>query len=378
MRVLFSCTAADGHFLPLVPLARAARDAGHLVAVATAAAYGGPVAAEGLELLPAGLGLEELERRFAAVRDELRTSSLPFDDRRVLAFTGRFARIEAPAKLAELRAAARSWRADAVVHESCDLAAPIVAAELGLPTFHHSFGRAIPASALAAAAEAVAPLWERCGVEPDPLAGAYRGTYVDICPPSLQPPPPAARSQRLRPATADAARRSQARPPVYVTLGTIFNRAERFRALLDAFAEVDCDVLVTVGRAIDPAVLRPLPANARVERYVPQAEILPAASVAVGHGGSGSTLGALAHGLPLLLLPEGADQFENAFACAEAGAAIVLLPDEVTAPSLREALRRLLAEPQFAEAAARIAAEIAALPGPQEAAAALFAAGAHA
>jgi MGT family glycosyltransferase len=165
---------------------------------------------------------------------------------------------------------------------------------------------------------------------------------------------------------------------VYVTLGTIFNRAERFRALLDAFAEVDCDVLVTVGRAIDPAVLRPLPANARVERYVPQAEILPAASVAVGHGGSGSTLGALAHGMPLLLLPEGADQFENAFACAEAGAAVVLLPDEVTPASLREALGRLLAEPQFGEAAGRIAAEIAALPGPQEAAAALFAAGAHA
>ena len=58
-----------------------------------------------------------------------------------------------------------------------------------------------------------------------------------------------------------------------------------------------------------------------VERYVPQADVLPLCDVAVGHGGSGSTLGALAHGLPMLLLPHGADQFENAQACAALGVA---------------------------------------------------------
>jgi UDP:flavonoid glycosyltransferase YjiC (YdhE family) len=373
VRVLFSCTAADGHFLPLLPLARAARDAGHAVAVATSASYAEPVGAERFELLPAGLALAEVERRFAPVRDELRTGDLPFEERRVIAFTRRFAAIDAPAKLAELRHVARAWRPDAVVHESCDLAAPVVAAELGVPSIHHSFGRAVPTAALARAGELVAPLWEACGVEPDPLAGAYRGLYVDICPPSLQPPPPADRSQRLRPVTAGPARREAGRPLVYVTLGTIFNRAERFRLLLDAFAGVDCDVLATVGRSHDPARLGPPPRNARVERYVPQQEILPAASAAVGHGGSGSTLGALAHAVPLLLLPEGADQFENAFACAQAGAAIVLLPDEVDAEALRSALERLLAEPHFSEAARRIADEIAALPAPEEAAAALFA-----
>jgi UDP:flavonoid glycosyltransferase YjiC (YdhE family) len=94
--------------------------------------------------------------------------------------------------------------------------------------------------------------------------------------------------------------------------------------------------------------------------------------VAVGHGGSGSTLGALAHGVPLLLLPEGADQFENAFACAEAGAAIVLLSDAVAVASLRAGLVRLLAEPSFTAAAAGLAAEIASLPGADEAATVLF------
>lgn len=372
MRVLFSCTAGDGHFLPLVPLAQAAGAAGHAVAVATSAGYAERVEAAGLEHLPAGIGLEELERRFAPVRAALQKGELPFAERRVAAFAGRFAEIEAPAKLEELHAVLRSWRPDVVVHESADLAAPIAAAEAGVPSLHHSFGLAIPTAALARAGELVAPLWERCGLEPDPLAGAYRGTYVDICPPSLQSPPPAPRLQRLRLATAAPPERSAARPLVYVTLGTIFNRVDLFRDLLAAFAEVDCDVVMTVGRNVDPALLDPLPSNARVEPYVPQHEILPRASAAVGHGGSGSLLGGLAHGLPLLLLPQGADQFDNARASAEAGAALVLLPAEVNRDSLRAGLERLLAEPSFRGQSERLAAEIASLPAPEEAAAALF------
>lgn len=373
MRVLFSCTAADGHFLPLVPLASAARAAGHVVALATARSYGDRVTAEGLEHLPAGLDVAELERRFASFREQLRTGDLPFAERRVRAFARRFGELDAPAKLEGLRPAARAWRPETIVHESGDLAAPIVAAELGIPAVHHSFGRAIPTAALARAAEAVAPLWERCGLGPAPLAGVYSGIYVDICPPRLQTsPPPAPRLQRLRPAAAAPRKATGGRPLVYVTLGTIFNDGARFTELLHAFGPVDCDVLMTVGRTIDPAALGPLPGNARVERYVPQHEVLSGASAAVGHGGSGSMFGALAHGLPLLLLPAGADQFDNAFACAEAGAAIVLLPHEVDEASLREALERLLAEPSFAAAAQELADEIAALPGAAEAAAALF------
>lgn len=371
MRVLFSCTAGDGHFLPLVPLARAAGAAGHAVAVATSAGYAERVEAAGLEHLPAGIGLEELEHRFAPLRAVLQKGELPLAERRVAAFAGRFAEIDAPAKLDELRAVLRFWQPDAVVHESADLAAPIAAAEAGVPSLHHSFGLAIPTAALARAGELVAPLWKRCGLEPDPLAGAHRGTYVDICPPSLQPPP-APRLQRLRLATAPPPDRSASRPLVYVTLGTIFNRVDLFGELLAAFAEVDCDVVMTVGRNVDPALLDPLPSNARVEQYVPQHEILPRASAAVGHGGSGSLFGGLAHGLPLLLLPQGADQFDNARACAEAGAALVLLPGEVNRVSLRAGLERLLAEPSFRRRAERIAAEIASLPAPEEAAAALF------
>ena len=89
--------------------------------------------------------------------------------------------------------------------------------------------------------------------------------------------------------------------------------------LLEALADVDCNVIATVGPSRDPAELAPFPDNAHVERYISQSLVLPLASVAVVHGGSGSTLAALAHGLPLLVVPQAADQFENAQQCVAIG-----------------------------------------------------------
>lgn len=194
MRVLFSCTAGSGHFLPLVPLAQAFADDGHDVAFASAEDLRSRVEALGLELLPAGIGAAEIEVRHAPYRERLQ--QLPPHERRPFAFRWRFGTIDAPAKLDELRAAAGSWAPDLVVHESADLAAPIVAASFELPTAHHSFGRLVPHSAWEAAAEETAGLWERVGLVPEELCGAFRGPYLDICPPSFQsePLPEGARS----------------------------------------------------------------------------------------------------------------------------------------------------------------------------------------
>ena len=59
----------------------------------------------------------------------------------------------------------------------------------------------------------------------------------------------------------------------------------------------------------------------------------PECTVAVTHGGAGSTMGALAFGLPLLLIPQGADQFFNTERVVAAGAGIGLLPGELSAGS---------------------------------------------
>jgi UDP:flavonoid glycosyltransferase YjiC (YdhE family) len=83
------------------------------------------------------------------------------------------------------------------------------------------------------------------------------------------------------------------------------------------------------------------------------------------------TLGALAHGLPLVLVPQAADQFDNAARAVAAGAAIELRPDALMAESVRAAVDRILSEPSFTEAAARIATEIEAMGTSDEVAAAV-------
>jgi UDP:flavonoid glycosyltransferase YjiC (YdhE family) len=369
MRVLFSTTGGDGHVLPLLPLARAFASRRHDVSWATARDQRSRIEEAGLTFEPAGPNTEEIRGRWAALQEEL--AKLPIPERRAKAFSGRFADLEAPLKLEPLRGVVERCRPDLLVYEPSDVAAPIAAAAAGVPSVNHSFGLPIPEAALRAAAPLVAALWEEAGVEPDPLAGAFRGAYVDICPPSLAVGLAGEPSilQMLRPVDAGArAPEPRDRPLVYVTLGTVFNRVETFRTLLDAFAPLDVDVVMTIGSNLDVAELDPIPANARVERYIPQAEILPRADAVVAHGGSGSFLAALAHGLPLALVPHGADQFENAAACAAIGVAEVVLPADLTVERARSALDRVLAEPTFASIAQRLGEEIAAMPSAAEAA----------
>jgi UDP:flavonoid glycosyltransferase YjiC (YdhE family) len=359
MRILFSCMPWEGHFRPLVPLAHALSARGHDVAFASAAQWEPRAAEEGFPLLTAGMSRDEGQALFAPFRE--RIFQLPPEVRRPHQFSALFAMIHAPAKLPEVLEVARSWRADAIVYDSCDLAAPIAATSLGLPSVNHSFGAMIPLSALEAAREHLEPLWRGEGLEPDPYAGAFRGLFVDLAPPSFAWEQPRGEVVRLRPIPDSA----EAPPPwldaleqplVYVTMGTVYNQPELFRPLLDGLDGVAA--VVTVGRNVEPDALGPLPPRVRVERFVPQAHILRRSAAVVSHGGSGTTLGALAHALPLVLVPQAADQFDNAARAETAGAAVVLRPGEVTAESVRTALGRVLGEPAFAEAARAIAAEI--------------------
>jgi UDP:flavonoid glycosyltransferase YjiC (YdhE family) len=123
---------------------------------------------------------------------------------------------------------------------------------------------------------------------------------------------------------------------------------------------------VTVGEAADPAALGPLPAHVRVERWIPQAEVFSEADVMVGHGGFGTTLGALLAGLPQVVVPLFADQPYNAERIAAVGAGLATDPARV-----REAVERVLAEPAFRLAAGRVALEAQRLPSIDEAPAAL-------
>ena len=121
-------------------------------------------------------------------------------------------------------------------------------------------------------------------------------------------------------------------------------------------------VLVTIGAEQPMEDLGPVPANVHVERFVPQDDVLPHAAAAVCHGGSGTVLGALAAGIPLVVQPMFADQPTNAERVAASGAGIGLPTAPPSPETLRAALVKVLEQEPFRAAARKVASEMAALP----------------
>jgi len=366
--VLFSATAGDGHYYPLLPVARALRDQRHDVAFAMSAEYADRVGAAGFTWFASGVDTAELTARLmprlAGLPPHQSPEYMPF------VISQRYALGDAPDRLADLMQITSTWRPDLIVFESCDLAAPIAAAARGVPPVHHSFGRALASQCYERSAPYVQPLWREAGCDMPTLCGMYEGPYVDLCPQSLQSDgvPAAATVLPLR-ASAPASEpppewleQLPDRPSVYVTLGTIFNDVHRLQLLLDAFSELDLNVVMTIGRDRNPEDLAPCPANAVVRQFVPQDLLLPQMQAMVTHAGSGSMLAALAHSVPMVMLPRGADQLENAEACRDLGISMVLRPEELTADRVRQDLNTILSDAAYLCNATTVAKEISAMP----------------
>lgn len=104
-----------------------------------------------------------------------------------------------------------------------------------------------------------------------------------------------------------------------------------------------------------------LPDTFRVERYIPQASVLPKVAVSVSHAGY-SVMSALGEGLPLLLVPFGSDQPSNAAALARVGVALQIDKEQMTPETVRDAITRLLGEASFRTRAEAVARELGDLP----------------
>lgn len=160
-------------------------------------------------------------------------------------------------------------------------------------------------------------------------------------------------------------RRETADPTVLVSLSTFAFRGMTgsLQRVLEACAGLDARVVVTTGPVVDPDELR-APANAEVHRFVPHAELMPSASLVIGHGGHGTTMQALAHDLPLVVMPMHplVDQPLVGRSVERAGAGRVV-PKKASADRLAPVVAALLADGPHRAAAARLGAEIRAMPG---------------
>lgn len=369
MRILFTSAGGAGHHEPLVPIAHAAASAGHDVAFVTRPRMAPQVEALGFRAFAAGAdeGLAPVRRPLAAVDV----------DREIRAVGPGFAGRVARERARDLLPLCDAWRPDLLACEELDFGATVAAERRALP--HATV--LVTASGSFVRPGVVAPALDEVrgehGLPPDPsLAAPYRHLLLSPFPPSLRdpafPPPATLHGFRsLSPIRAAAGRGGA--PLVYFTLGTVFNVecGDLFQRVLAGLRELAVDVVAAVGRDVDPAELGPQPARVRVECWVSQAELLPRCRLVVSHGGSGSVLGALAHGLPMLLIPLGADQPLNAARCEALGVARVLDAQAATPRDVREAVSELLDAPAPRRAAELVRDEIAALPGPEHAVARL-------
>jgi UDP:flavonoid glycosyltransferase YjiC (YdhE family) len=369
VRLLFSFAGGEGHLRPLLPLARTAAAAGHTVTVTGAMSLGSSVQEAGLTFVATGPDSTPQRHPLQAVDLEM--------EYRVVAeyFAGSLAR----ARAGELLVWCQGERPDVVVHDEMDFGAAVVAERLGVP---RASVVVVGAGSFVKPALVTDPLnWLRAdhGLPADPDLEMLNEHLV------LSPFPPRFRDPRdpFGPTThffrAGPAPRSvtgchlidelAGRPTLYVTLGTIFNTesGDLFSRVLAGVRDLPVEVVVTVGRGIDPAELGPQPPSLHVVQYLPQARLLPRCTAVLNHAGSGSVLGALEHGLPMVCIPLGADQPLNAARCTDLGVGRVLDAATLTPDDVLAATTAVLAEPRYRDASARLQAEIASLPSTEDA-----------
>jgi UDP:flavonoid glycosyltransferase YjiC (YdhE family) len=386
LRVLFTTRGSSGHVGPLVPFAHACVRAGHDVLVSAQRQFEGNVTRSGLPFAPVD---EPSRDQWMPLMEQFGQLDIASADRAMIGEF--FAGIDLRAELPALRALAESWRPEVIVRESWEFGSTLVGELLGIPVARVGLGVAqMEELTLTAAAPEVDKARAEAGLPPDPggerlTAGPLMTSIpLELEDPAAGAPETASRFRFEVDAEADALPDwwgGNGDPLVYLTFGSVAAGAHLpyypalYRSAIEALATLPVRVLVTVGDAErELSDLGQVPANVHVETWVPHDSVAQRADVIVCHGGFGSTLGALAHGTPLVVLPLfSGDQWANGAAVARAGAGITVaddvetrgvldLPPPETIDGLGRAVESILSGDSHRREAGRIAGAMRALP----------------
>ena len=379
MRALFTVQPAIGHLHPVVPVARALQEAGHNVAFCSSASFRPELEAFGFDSFDAGIDWLTSDRSTWGAFPEMPPPPDPAFPEFVVTV---FADITTRAMLPDVLAFAREWRPDVIVREVMEWSGCLVGELLELP--HASIGgnaysgvdspeiSYFPGNRLFAS-QPYARHRAELGLPPDPdLEAVFKYLHLCFMPerwdrPGLSTP---ANTHYLRhvsverpgealPAWADEL---SDRPTVYAALGTIAHAMPGiFELVLEALRDEDLNLILAVGQ--DPAAFGPQPPNVRIERHVPQTQLLPRCDAFISHGGFNSVKEALACGVPLVVLPLMSDEPYSAERCAALGVGRALPPADRTAEALRDAIRAVLTDGRYRASAEEVGAEMRALPG---------------
>lgn len=363
MRLLFTSTPLFGHFMPMLPLIDAARQAGHDVVVATGPDLADGVTRRGLTLWQVGPGTAEVFARRATLPEPADASHLELLRRDAIAIFG----WPGYQRARELVPLADRWGPDVVVHESADYAGWEVGAATKTLSVAHGYGPHLPHT-MALMKDICAGAVDELGT-PNRFESVLSSLYVDPWPAGLRGDEPSPWSDvvdvRPEPGGADVGEPLPAevlaitdRPMLYVTFGTVFGSSQVLTMVLDALRDLPCRVVATTGPTVDPASLGPVPDNVVVVPFLPQNLVLARCTAVVSHAGSGTVLGALAAHLPQVCLPLAADQFVNAAQLARRGAGIAIVPDARDVESIRSAVEKVLSDDSYTAQAVALQGEI--------------------
>jgi UDP:flavonoid glycosyltransferase YjiC (YdhE family) len=361
LRVLITAVAPS-HLLPMVPLAWAACAAGHQVLVA-----GGP----GVTGAAAGAGLHAYTVGKDPVAEPVTGGPAQARD-----FGPRW-RDRVGGVLGDYLALARGWRPDLVVTDPMEFSAFIVGGVLGRPVVTHRWGPdALTTVARPAAAEALASICAGAG-----LAGGLPepALTLDPCPPGLQSPlAGAAEHIRFVPYNG-AGTGSPALPEragsrrVCVTLGIFGGQllAHHGTTMLHSIMRAvdglpETEAVLTVRPELREQ-LPPVPPSVRLVDPTPLDELLPQCDAVVHHGGTGTALTAVAHGVPPLVLTQSHPAYATTGERVQAAGAGRTIADPATQAdpaAVRRALAAVLDEPAYREGTGTLRGQMHALPLP--------------
>jgi MGT family glycosyltransferase len=165
------------------------------------------------------------------------------------------------------------------------------------------------------------------------------------------------------------------RPLVFISLGTVYgDRPEFLRTCVEELSGAPWQIVLSTGEHFPFERLGAVPDNLIVRSFVPQTEILQRSAAFLTHGGMNSVQEALYFGVPLVMAPQGADQFWISSRVAELGAGLVVDSDGLKAAAIRggiirQSIEKVLCETGYRAAAARIGFSLRAAGGPRKAAA---------
>ncbi|GAA3749146.1 salmochelin biosynthesis C-glycosyltransferase IroB [Plantactinospora mayteni] len=362
MRVLFVSAPLLGHVFPLVPLAEALRDAGHEVLLAT----GG----DGLAVRRTGLPVEDIAPGFRFDRIARRTMLRhPLIARAELAGragtrgVGLLFGAANEQMVDGLVSLADRWQPDLVVHEPLAVAGALAAARRSVPAVLHENSLFDGGELVRVTAARLVRAQQRSGI------GSLRpsAAILTVAPPSVVGER-AGWPLRGVPATGvgelpEWLREPGGRPRILVSRSTVAGPGggALMSAVVRAAAGVDADVVLVRP---DRRVLRsgPLPGNVRTVDWIPINAALPHCAGVVHHGGAGSVLGALAAGVPQLVVPGPGDRRHNAELVAARGAGLAVPERAITGAELA----RLVSDPALGSATDEVRREMAAMPAPAE------------